>query len=195
MKHNLPRVLAEKCPDLAVICGSASKAYAMTGWRCGWTIGPSRMIAASNAIQSHATSNVNSITQKAVVNALTGVQTPVTLMLDEYRIRRDNLYGWLTADPRVKCQKPAGAFYMFPDIREVLAASGLKSSNEFAQALLEEQRVAVTPGEAFDAPGFLRISYATSMENLREGSRRLIEFVKSRAGARTEPHLASTTAR
>ena len=195
VRHNLPRVLATKCPDLAVVCGSASKAYAMTGWRCGWAIGPSKMIAASNAIQSHATSNVNSITQKAVVAALTGVQTPVTLLLDEYRVRRDNLYGWLTADPRVKCQKPAGAFYMFPDIRDVLAVSGLQSSNAFAQALLEEQRVAVTPGEAFDAPGFLRISYATSMDNLREGSRRLLEFVSARAGVRSQPPLASTTAR
>jgi aspartate aminotransferase len=84
---------------------------------------------------------------------------------------------------------------MFPDIRDVLTASGLKSSNEFAQALLDEHRVAVTPGEAFDAPGFLRLSYATSMENLREGSRRLLEFVSARAGASTQPHLASTTAR
>jgi aspartate aminotransferase len=141
------------------------------------------MIAASNAIQSHATSNVNSITQKAVVVALNGPQTPVTLMLNEYRIRRDNLYGWLTADPRIKCVRPAGAFYMFPDIREAMAAGGFKTSTDFAQALLEDKRVAVTPGEAFDAPGFLRISYATSMENLKEGSRRLVEFVQARAGA------------
>jgi aspartate aminotransferase len=193
--HNLPGVLAEKCPELAVLCGSASKAYAMTGWRCGWTIGPPRMIAACNAIQSHATSNVNSITQKAVVAALTGPQTPVTAMLDEYRTRRDNLYGWLTASPLVKCEKPAGAFYMFPDIRGAMSAGGFRSSTEFAQALLEEQRVAVTPGEAFDAPGFLRISYATSMENLREGSRRLLEFVNARASAGSQPHFASTTAR
>jgi aspartate aminotransferase len=194
VSHNLPRVLAEKCPDVAVICGSASKAYAMTGWRCGWAIGPSKVIAASNAIQSHATSNVNSITQKAVVNALNGSQAPVTAMLDEYRTRRDNLITWLTASPLVKCQRPNGAFYMFPDIREAMAAGGFQTSTEFAQALLEDQRVAVTPGEAFDAPGFLRISYATSMENLREGSRRLLEFVNARAAAGTS-RLASTTAR
>jgi aspartate aminotransferase len=193
--HNLPRVLAAACPDLAVICGSASKAYAMTGWRCGWAIGPAKVIAASNAIQSHATSNVNSITQKAAVAALTGSQAPVRAMLDEYRTRRDSLFGWLTAHPGVKCQKPAGAFYMFPDIREAMSAGGFRTSTEFAQALLEDQRVAVTPGEAFDAPGFLRISYATSMENLREGSRRLLEFVRARAGAAAQPHLASTTAR
>ncbi len=181
--HNLPKILAEVCPDTAVICGSASKAYAMTGWRCGWTIGPQKMVAACNAIQSHATSNVNSITQMAVVAALNGVQTPVKVMLDEYRTRRDNLYGWLTADPRIKCQKPAGAFYMFPDISEAMAAAGCRTSIEFAQALLDDKRVAVTPGEAFDSPGFIRMSYATSMDNLKEGSRRLVEFVQARAGA------------
>jgi aspartate aminotransferase len=82
---------------------------------------------------------------------------------------------------------------MFPDIREAMSAGGFKTSTEFAQALLEEQRVAVTPGEAFDAPGFLRISYATSMDNLREGSRRLVEFVNARAGAGASAPLASTT--
>jgi aspartate aminotransferase len=102
-------------------------------------------------------------------------------MLDEYRTRRDTLHQWLTADRRVRCQKPAGTFYLFPDIREAMSAGGFRTSTDFAQALLDEARVAVTPGEAFDAPGFLRISYATSMESLREGSRRLLEFVDKRA--------------
>ena len=102
-------------------------------------------------------------------------------MLDEYRTRRDNLYGWLTADPRIKCQKPAGAFYMFPDISEAMAACGFKTSIEFAQALLDESRVAVTPGEAFDSPGFVRMSYATSMDNLQ---RRQPASRRVRAGAR-----------
>ena len=179
--HNLPGILARKCRDVGVICGSASKAYAMTGWRCGWTLGPEALIAASGALQSHATSNASSITQKAVTAALNGSQEPVRAMLDEYRTRRDRLYEWLTADPRVKCHKPGGAFYMFVDISDVLTASGLKSSTEFAQALLEDAKVAVTPGEAFGAPGFVRISYATSMENLREGSRLLLEFIAKRS--------------
>src|SRR5581483_11595116 len=96
--HNLPGVLARKCRDRAVLCGSASKAYAMTGWRCGWQLGPAAVIAASSAIQSHSTSNVTSITQKAAVEALTGSQAPVRAMLDEYRTRRDLLHQWLTAD-------------------------------------------------------------------------------------------------
>ena len=181
--HNLPAVLRRHCPDLAVLCGSASKAYAMTGWRCGWTIAPAAVVAAQNAIQSHATSNVSSITQKAVVAALTGSQEPVASMLDEYRKRRDTLHGWLTADPRLRCRKPAGAFYLFVDVSDTLSVDGFRTSTDFAQALLDEARVAVTPGEAFDAPGFVRISYATSMENLREGSTRMLEFVQKHAPA------------
>jgi aspartate aminotransferase len=179
--HNLPKVLAETCPEQAVVCGSASKAYAMTGWRCGWQIGPTAVIAASSAIQSHSTSNVTSITQKAAVAALIGSQAPVTAMLDEYRKRRDQLHLWLTADSRLRCRKPAGAFYMFVDISDVLSTDGLRTSLDFADALLEESRVAVTPGEAFDAPGTIRISYATSMELLKEGSQRLLEFVGKHA--------------
>lgn len=179
--HNLPRVLAKKCRDLTVLCGSSSKAYSMTGWRCGWAIGPSAVISAAVALQSHETSNVTSITQKAAVQALTGSQAPVTAMLDEYRKRRDQLHAWLSADPRLRCRKPAGAFYMFIDISDVLSPDGLRTSLDFADALLQEARVAVTPGEAFDAPGFIRISYATSMENLQEGSRRILEFVRAHA--------------
>jgi len=180
--HNLPGVLAKKCRDLTVLCGSASKAYAMTGWRCGWAVGPAPVIAACGAIQSHSTSNVASITQKAALAALTGSQATVVAMLDEYRTRRDNLTQWLTADPRLRCVRPAGAFYLFIDVGDVLAGvepGGFRTSSEFAQALLEEQRVAVTPGEAFDAPGFIRISYATSMELLREGTERLLAFVRA----------------
>jgi aspartate aminotransferase len=184
--HNLPAVLNKYCRELAVICGSASKAYAMTGWRCGWTIAPAAVVSAQNAIQSHATSNVNSIAQKAVLAALVGSQEPVKAMLDEYRTRRDNLHQWLTADKRITCVKPAGAFYLFPDLRTVMAETGFRTSNDFSQALLDEARVAVTPGEAFDAPGFVRMSYATSMEVLREGSARLLEFV-----ARHSPQAAA----
>jgi len=179
--HNLPAVLDRHCRELAVICGSASKAYAMTGWRCGWTLAPAAVVAAENAIQSHATSNISSITQKAVVAALTGSQEPVAAMREEYQRRRDALHAWLTADARLRCHKPAATFYLFVDVSDVLSVDGLRTSTDFAQALLDEARVAVTPGEAFDAPGFVRISYATSMDTLREGSRRMLEFVQKHA--------------
>jgi aspartate aminotransferase len=177
--HNLPGVLARTMRDKTILCGSASKAYAMTGWRCGWTLGPKEVVAACNALQSHSTSNVCSITQKAVVAGLTGPQQCVTDMLDEYRVRRDQLCTWLGAEPRIRLVKPAGAFYLFPDVSEFLSPDGVRTTAELAQSLLDGPRVAVTPGEAFDAPGFLRISYAASMQDLERGSTKLIEHLRS----------------
>lgn len=179
--YNVPAVLDRYCRDLSIICGSASKAYAMTGWRCGWSIGPKDAIAAQHALQSHATSNVSSITQRAVVEALTGSQAAVARMRAEYQIRRDHLLEWLSADSRIQCVRPAGAFYLFPDVRQWLKAGGFADTMAFAQALLDDARVAVTPGEAFDAPGFIRVSYATSLDILREGSRRMLAFASARA--------------
>ena len=175
--HNLIKVLFERMRDKTVICSAASKAYAMTGWRCGWAIAPKEVIAQMNVVQGHATSNINSITQKAGIAALTGPQDGCTTMLDEYRKRRDAVHGWLTSDPRIVCVKPGGAFYLFPYIADLLSPTGIKSSGEFAEALLKEQAVAVTPGEGFDAPGFFRLSYATSTERLKEGCERIKAFV------------------
>jgi aspartate aminotransferase len=182
--HNVIGVMARHHRDRSVLCGSASKVYAMTGWRCGWAVGPAPLIAACNAIQSHSTSNVCSITQKAVEAGLRGPQDCITEMLDEYRRRRDRLYEWLSADPRIGLRKPAGAFYMFPDVGEFLSPDGYRTSAELAAALLNDAHVALTPGEAFDAPGFLRISYATSMKELERGSQRILEFLATRTGAR-----------
>ena len=175
--HNLPGQLATRMRDRTVLCGSASKSYAMTGWRCGWALAPAPLVSACNALQSHSTSNVCSITQKAAVAALTGPQACVTAMLDEYRLRRDELCEWLTAEPRLRVHKPEGAFYLFLDVSDFLSPDGLRTTADMAQALLDEARVAITPGEAFDAPGFLRLSYATSLAELRRGADRIIQFV------------------
>jgi aspartate aminotransferase len=139
-------------------------------------VGPAAVVSACAAVQSHSTSNVCSITQKASVAALEGPQACVKEMLDEYRSRRDAIHTWLTADSRIRCVKPGGAFYLFVDISDLLSPDGIRTSAEFAQQLLDQVHVAVTPGEAFDAPGFLRISYATSIERLGEGARRILEF-------------------
>jgi aspartate aminotransferase len=177
--HNLPGVLARTLRNRAVLCGSASKAYAMTGWRCGWALAPAAVVSACNALQSHSTSNVSSITQKAVVAALNGPQSCVTEMLDEYRRRRDQLTAWLAEEPRLRLVRPAGAFYLFPDVSEFLTPDGIRTSADLGQALLNDMRVAITPGEAFDAPGFIRISYAASMEDLQRGAHRIIQYVRS----------------
>jgi aspartate aminotransferase len=179
---NLIGILFERMRDRTVICSAASKAYAMTGWRCGWALGPAAFITQCNSLQGHATSNVNSITQKAAIAALTGAQDDVTRMLDEYRRRRDAVFAWLTEDPRITCVKPRGAFYLFPYVADVLEATGLVSTNAFAEALLADAHVAVTAGEGFDAPGFFRLSYATSIDRLREGVDRIHAFIARRSG-------------
>jgi aspartate aminotransferase len=184
--HNLPKLLFDKHRDRSVICGSLSKTYAMTGWRAGWTIAPKELTQAFNVIMGHTTSNIASIVQKAGVAALNGPQDGVKVMLDEYRRRRDAIHGWLTANPAIKCVKPRGAFYLFPDISELLGGE-VKTSSDFAQKLIAEEFVALTPGEGFDAPGYLRISYATSMEQLREGATRILRLAEklqpAKAGA------------
>jgi aspartate aminotransferase len=181
--HNLPKVLFERNRERTVLAGSASKGYAMTGWRCGWTVAPKALTSLINTVQGQSTSNITSITQKAALAALADRQDAVTVMLDEYRRRRDSIHAWLTANPRIKCVKPSGAFYLFPDITGLLSPGGLATSADFAQALLEREHVVVTPGEAFDAPGYLRISYATSMEQLREGATRILRFAETLQGA------------
>jgi aspartate aminotransferase len=178
--HNLVKVLTDRMRERALFACSASKAYSMTGWRCGWILGSKEVVSAANTLQGHSTSNVASISQRAAAQALTGSQEPVTQMLNEYRGRRDQLMDWFSADPRFECVKPAGAFYLFPRITKVLESTGIASSAEFSEVLLNEARVALTAGEGFDAPGFLRISYATSLDRLREGTTRILEFVKKR---------------
>ena len=175
--HNLPKVLSETWPERSVVVGSVSKTYAMTGWRCGWAVGPEPLIAACNNIQSHCTSNASSITQRAAVAALAGSQECVTLMHEAYRQRRDTLLEWIGEEPRLRCVSPAGAFYLFPDITELLSPDTVRTSQAFSTALLRRSHVAVTAGEAFDAPGFLRLSYAASLPRLREGVDRLRQFV------------------
>ena len=176
--HNLPKVLFDRHRDRTVLACSASKAYAMTGWRAGWTIAPAALTKMFNTIQGQTTSNITSITQKAMIAALSGSQDPVAAMRDEFRKRRDNIHAWLTANPAVQCVKPKGAFYLFPNITGLLT-DAVPTSMDFAQQLLEKEKVVVTPGEAFEAPGYLRISYATSMQQLREGADRMLRFADS----------------
>ena len=176
--HNLPQVLWDRLADRTVLVGTASKSYAMTGWRCGWLLAPAAVAAGCNAVQSHSTSHATSITQRAALAALTGPQVCVETMRDEYRVRRDVMLEWLDADARFRVTRPAGAFYLFPDVSELLSPDGLRTSAELVQALLTEAHVALTPGEAFDAPGFIRLSYAAPMDQLREAWRRMQLFLE-----------------
>ena len=158
------------------IAGSFSKTYAMTGWRVGYALAPSEWTKAMLKVQGHSTSNANSIAQWAAIAALTGPQDSVATMLAEYTSRRAWLLEALKEIPGMKCAEPEGAFYAFPDVRGCLK-DGLKTSGDFAQRLLEEQHVVVTDGAGFGTEGFVRISYATSLEQIQEGVKRIKKFV------------------
>lgn len=154
------------------IAGSFSKTYAMTGWRMGYSLAPSAWTRAMLKVQGHSTSNPNSIAQAAAIEAFTGPQASVAEMLKEYGVRRDWLIGALGEIPGMRCFLPEGAFYAFPDVRGCLKGE-MKTSGEFVERLLNEEQTVVTDGAGFGAEGFIRISYATSLDRLKEGIRRI----------------------
>lgn len=158
------------------IAGSFSKTYAMTGWRVGYALAPPEWTKVMLKVQGHSTSNANSIAQWAALAAMTGPQDSVATMLAEYTRRRAWLLSALKEIPGMKCAEPEGAFYAFPDVRGCLK-NDMKTSGDFAQRLLEDEHVVVTDGAGFGAEGFVRISYATSMEQIQEGVRRIKRFV------------------
>jgi aspartate aminotransferase len=175
--------LPEELRSRVMICGSFSKSYAMTGWRVGFALGPREWIGAMLKVQSHSTSNASSISQKAAVEAATGPQDARRQMLDEYKRRRDWLVPALNEIPGVRCAMPEGAFYVMPDVRGLLGGR-VRTSADLSKVLLDEARVVVTDGAAFGIEGFLRLSYANSMEAIQEGVRRLAEVASGLRKAR-----------
>jgi aspartate aminotransferase len=166
-----------------IVIGSLSKTFAMTGWRLGYTLAPKPLIDAINKLQSQSTSNPTSIAQYAALAALTGPMDSVPLMLAEYAKRRTRILNGLRAIAGVTCPEPSGAFYAFPDV-SARFGGGVSNSTALARQLLERQHVAVVPGDAFGAPGCLRFSYATSIERIDEGLRRLEAFFSVAATAK-----------
>ena len=168
-----------------IIIGSVSKTFAMTGWRIGYTLAPEELIQAMIKVQSQSTSNPTSIAQYAALEAMRGSMDTVPPMLAEYAKRRKRIVEGLRAIPGVTCEWPGGAFYAFPNVSAHLGESknaAAKNCTELSKLLLEKAHVALVAGEAFGAPGFLRLSYATSIERIEEGLRRLEKFF-SRAEA------------
>jgi aspartate aminotransferase len=160
------------------VCGSFSKSHAMTGWRLGFALAPREWIAAMLKVQSHSTSNANSITQRAAIEAAMGPQQSVSEMLGEYKKRRDWLVPALNEIEGISCGVPEGAFYVMPNISG-LFGNGIASSAELARVLLERAHVVVTAGSAFGIEGYLRISYANSIGAIREGVSRINSVVRS----------------
>jgi aspartate aminotransferase len=164
--------------DRVIIVGSMSKTFAMTGWRIGYTLAPEPLIQAIIKIQSQSTSNPTSIAQYAALEAMKGSMDSVPVMLAEYAKRRKRIVEGLREIDGVTCEWPGGAFYAFPNVSEHLRGKDALASSctELANKLLDKAHVALVPGEAFGAPGFLRLSYATSIERIDEGLRRLSNF-------------------
>jgi len=162
---------------LTIVCNGLSKAYAMTGWRIGYLAGPSDVIAAVNKLQSHSTSGPTSFVQKAAAVALTADQSSVGEMREAFDARRKSIIERLNGLPGISCATPQGTFYAFPSIREWvgrrLAGRQIDGSTDFAEVCLTEAHVALVPGAAFGSDAHVRLSYATSMANIREGMDRL----------------------
>ena len=173
--------IAASMDDRWVIVNGVAKAYAMPGWRVGWMVGPPDVIKAASGLQSHSTSNVCNVAQHAALAALLGPQESVAEMKAAFDRRRRAMYEGLANIPGMECIIPQGAFYAFPNCSGLLGRSlgGRKVSNtiELASAILEEIKVAIVPGEAFGAPGFVRFSYALSDHDLARGVRRLADFL------------------
>jgi len=163
--------------DRIVLLNSMSKTYAMTGWRIGYAAAPRPIAGAITDLQGHLAGNPNSIAQKAALHALTA-HVDLREMVAEYDRRRRFMVGRLNEIAGVSCGMPRGAFYAFPDVQELLGRGGAPATSlALAERLLDEAHVAVVPGEAFESPGFLRLSYATSMECIREGTARIAKLL------------------
>lgn len=170
--------LGEEIFNRAVTIGGLSKSHAMTGWRIGYAGGPQDVIDAMISFQSQTTSNITSIAQKAALEALTGNQDEVVAMKREFEKRRGIVLALLSEIPGLSFHAPEGAFYVFSDIRGLLGAE-YRSSLAWCERLLEEQGVALVPGEAFLAPGYFRLSFAASEDDLRAGMVRIRQFVNT----------------
>ena len=177
-EHYSIAALNDEIKELTITFNAVSKTYSMTGWRVGYCAARNDIIKAASNIQSHSTSNPCSIAQKAALEAITGPQDSVKKMVEAFRKRRELVVSKLNTIPGVDCKKPAGSFYVFPDVSKCYNEV-VKGSVDFAARLLEKEKVAVIPGEAFGADKNIRISYATSEEQIGKGIDRIKHFVEN----------------
>jgi len=182
-EHVSMPVVAPEIADRCIVVNGVAKTYAMTGWRVGWMIGPKDVIKAATNLQSHLTSNVCNVAQQAALTAVTGSLDAVADMRTAFDRRRQLIVDLLDAIPGVSCPTPEGAFYAYPSVTGLLGKSfdGVRpaSSSELATLILEKVEVAVVPGEAFGTPGYFRLSYALSDDDLVTGVTRMADFLKT----------------
>lgn len=159
------------------VVNGVSKPYSMTGWRIGYAAGPTDVIKGMTDLSSHSTSNPTSIAQYAALAAITGTQEPLLRMHKAFDERRQKVLAELKKIQGLQCLEPAGAFYLFPNVKEIVAQSRYADVDAWAAALLEEEKVAVVPGSGFGAPDNIRLSYAAALDHILEGVRRIETFV------------------
>jgi aspartate/methionine/tyrosine aminotransferase len=176
-------VVVPELADTCVVLNGVAKTYAMTGWRVGWMIAPPDVTAATINLQSHQTSNVSNVAQRAALAAVSGDLSAVAEMRAAFDRRGHLMHGMLDAIPDVTCLPPEGAFYCFPSFEGVLARDlggrAATTTLELCEILLEEAKVAIVPGEAFGAPGYARLSFALGDDDLREGVHRIAAFLSA----------------
>ncbi|MFH2107629.1 MAG: pyridoxal phosphate-dependent aminotransferase [Chrysiogenia bacterium] len=178
-EYPAPMNIVPAASEHVAVISSLSKTYAMTGWRIGYTIAAEKLAAAMTKIQEHSTSNPCSISQKAAVEALSGDQSAVRTMVEEYRRRRDYFARRVDEIGHITYALPDGAFYFFADFSHYIQIKKFQDDNQLAMDILEKLNVILVPGSAFGAPNHLRISYATAMEDIQEGLRRLEEYLRN----------------
>ena len=171
--------LSDEIRKQTILVSGLSKAYSMTGWRIGYTVAPAEVIKKMGALIGHATSNLAAISQYAALEALTGPQEVVEEMRIAFEERLNKVYPELTALPGIKLEnKPQGAFYLFPNVKETVKLTGFASTDEFVAALLDDAHVAVVVGSAFGLPDHIRMSYATDLASLEEAIKRMKIFIE-----------------
>jgi aspartate aminotransferase len=170
--------LSKEVYERTFVVNGMSKPYSMTGWRIGYAAGPATYIKAMSDLSSHSISNPTSVAQYGALAALEGTQEPLLMMKKEFEHRRNTILPLLQELPGVTCMEPKGAFYLFPNVSEAVQNSPYASSDEWVAALLEEEKVALIPGSGFGAPDNIRISYATSLDVIEEGVRRIKRFLQ-----------------
>lgn len=174
--HSMP-VLVPELADRCIVLNGVAKTYAMTGWRVGWMIAPADVISGATSLQSHTTSNVANVSQRAALAAVSGSLDAVYEMREAFDRRRKTMYSMLSTIDRVECVEPTGAFYAFPYlgdfVGDVIGGVKIGSTLDLADAILDQAKVAIVPGEAFGAPGYARLSFALGDEDLVEGITRI----------------------
>jgi aspartate aminotransferase len=176
-KHTSIAELSPELKEQTIIINGLSKSHAMTGWRIGFAAGNAKIIKAMTNLDSHSTSNPTTISQHGALAAYNGTQEPVEEMRQAFEERMNEVYERLITLPGISCVKPNGAFYLFPNAKEAVKNTGFSTVDEWVEAILEEEKVALVPGSGFGAPDNVRLSYATSLDTIMEALDRIERFI------------------